>query len=478
MKRSELFFNIAAIPTDIISLAIAGLISFYIRTRVLNRPIYYHLTFHSFAFFCLAALPGVLLIFALFGLYNLRGTRQFYFEFRKIVASVSFSLFIVILVFFFDQAIFPSRFILLSIWVGGIFLATLGRYVLTSIQRIFLKRGLGLHKIVIIDGPKSDSSIINAYKTNPSLGYKIVTVMEESPTILEELEKLYFSEPAAFEEILQANPYLDQDLNLQLVEFARNKGLLFSFVPNLFDSQRNMIDLESVNGLPVIVLKNTPIEGWGKIEKRIFDIIISSVALLISSPIFLIVAIAVKLDSKGKVLYAAPRGGYHKDFTFYKFRTMYSHMSVGPGYGGEEAEELRKKLWKVNVRGGESGPFLKIKDDPRVTRVGRILRKTKLDEIPQFINVLKGEMSLVGPRAHVIDEVDRYRDKYRRLFSIRPGIFGLSQIAQLSWADLPFEEEVRLNTFYIENWSLLMDISILIKSFWNIFFGKKQREDY
>jgi lipopolysaccharide/colanic/teichoic acid biosynthesis glycosyltransferase len=239
-----------------------------------------------------------------------------------------------------------------------------------------------------------------------------------------------------------------------------------------------MIDLESVNGLPVIVLKNTPIEGWGKIEKRIFDIIISSVALLISSPIFLIVAIAVKLDSKGKVLYAAPRGGYHKDFTFYKFRTMYSHMSVGPGYGGEEAEELRKKLWKVNVRGGESGPFLKIKDDPRVTRVGRILRKTKLDEIPQFINVLKGEMSLVGPRAHVIDEVDRYRDKYRRLFSIRPGIFGLSQIAQLSWADLPFEEEVRLNTFYIENWSLLMDISILIKSFWNIFFGKKQREDY
>jgi lipopolysaccharide/colanic/teichoic acid biosynthesis glycosyltransferase len=157
---------------------------------------------------------------------------------------------------------------------------------------------------------------------------------------------------------------------------------------------------------------------------------------------------------------------------------MFKHLSVGEDFGGQEAEKIRLELWKKNDRGGESGPFLKIKDDPRVTKVGKFLRRSKLDEIPQFWNVLKGDMSMVGPRAHVLDEVGKYRDRYPRMFSIKPGIFGLSQIAQVSWPDLPFDEEIRLNTFYIENWSLWLDIKILAKSFWLLFFAKKPKADY
>jgi lipopolysaccharide/colanic/teichoic acid biosynthesis glycosyltransferase len=165
-----------------------------------------------------------------------------------------------------------------------------------------------------------------------------------------------------------------------------------------------------------------------------------------------------------------------KDFTFYKFRSMYTHLSNG--LGGEEAEKVREELWKHNDRGGAESPFLKIKNDPRITRVGKIIRKTKLDEIPQFWNVLRGDMSLVGPRAHMVDEVERYRNKYRRMFSIKPGIFGVSQIAQMSWPDLPFEEEIRLNTYYIENWSLWLDIKTLYKSAYLIALGTKPKEDY
>ena len=146
--------------------------------------------------------------------------------------------------------------------------------------------------------------------------------------------------------------------------------------------------------------------------------------------------------------------------------------------GGEEAEKFREQLWEKNDRGGKDAPFLKIKDDPRVTRVGRILRKTKLDELPQFWNVFRGDMSLVGPRAHVLDEVARYRSRYRRMFSIKPGIFGVSQIAQMAWPDLPFDEEIRLNTYYIENWTLWMDISVLFKSAYQIVFGAKPKENY
>jgi exopolysaccharide biosynthesis polyprenyl glycosylphosphotransferase len=478
MKRSELFFNIIAIPTDIITLAMAGLVSFYIRIHLSHRQILSGLTFHSFAEFALLALPGVLLIFSLCSLYNLKSTRKFSNEFARIIVAVSMSLFVMMVIFFFNESIFQSRFILLGIWVNGIILITIGRYLLRVIQLLFLRHGYGQHKIAIIAGPKADATVVNIYKNNPKMGYRVVAVLEDSPKLIEDLEALYTAQGFGFEEILQANPYLSQDVNLELVNFARNKGLNFSFVPNFFDAQREVVDTELVNGLPIIFLKNTPLDGWGKIAKRIFDIVLSLLALIITSPVFLVVAIVIKLDSPGKVLYAAPRGGHRKDFTFYKFRTMYKHLSVGNGYGGEEAEHIRQELWKQNVRGGEDGPFLKIKDDPRVTRFGRFLRKSKLDEIPQFINVLKGEMSLVGPRAHVIDEVTRYRAQYRRLFSVRPGIFGLSQIAQLSWPDLPFEEEVRLNTYYIENWSIWTDIVILVKCFWEILFGKKQDENY
>jgi len=220
------------------------------------------------------------------------------------------------------------------------------------------------------------------------------------------------------------------------------------------------------------------LDGWGRVAKRILDIAASFICLVVTSPFFLLIAIAIKINSPGKVIYSAVRGGRGKDFKFYKFRSMYSHLSVGEDYGGEQAEKIRQELWKKNERGGESGPFLKIKHDPRVTKVGRFLRKTKLDEIPQFWNVLKGDMSMVGPRAHVLDEVGRYRNRYRRMFSIKPGIFGMSQIAQIGMPDLPFEEEIALATYYIENWSLWLDIKILTKSFWLLLFGSKSREDY
>ncbi len=477
MKRSELLFNIVSIPVDIIALFLAALLSFYIRLQVTQRfPIIFIPDLHNYIKIIAAVIPVMLAIFGLYGLYSLKGTRKFPQELARIANAISMGLFLIVLIFFFDQNIFPSRLVILIGWIFAILFVAIFRFILKRVQVYFLGRGLGLHKLVILTGSQAEVSLVEEIKNNREHGYDVVAQMPNGEHVLAELERLYGG--GNLEEILQADANVNSDLNLKLVEFARNKGLRYSFVPNLFEVQRNAIETESIEGIPVISLRNTPLDGWGKVYKRVFDIVVALVCLVLTSPLFLVLAILIKLDSPGKVLYAAPRGGRGKDFTFYKFRSMYSHLSVGEQYGGEEAEKMRHELWKVNARGGENGEFLKIKNDPRVTRMGRFLRKTKLDEIPQFINVLKGDMSMVGPRAHVIDEVERYRNRYRRMFTVKPGIFGLSQIAQLSWPDLPFEEEIKLNTYYIENWSIWLDLIVLMKSFYYLFLAPKAKEDY
>lgn len=478
MKRSELLFNVLSVPLDGVLLLLAGVLAFQSRIYFADfvGPIVYQLQLFEFILVALPAIATLLVVFAFLGLYGQTGTRSFLPEAGKIFLGVSVALFVVMVLFFFNQTLFPSRFIILATWGLGIILVVLGRWFLLHLQRYLLTKGYGLHRLVVINGNLKESKTIELVLKDKIFGYEVVEEISYSSDTLERLDKMYLEK--GVDEIMQANTTLSDADNLKILQFARNKGLQFSFVPNLFEVQRNVVEVMSLAGVPVIALKNSPLDGWGRVAKRLLDIAASAICLVITAPFFLIISIAIKLDSAGPVIYPALRGGRGRDFWFYKFRTMYTHMSVGAGFGGDEAEKLRQELWKKNDRGGADGPFLKIKNDPRVTRVGKILRKTKLDEIPQFWNVLKGDMSMVGPRAHVLDEVDRYRNSYRRMFSIKPGIFGMSQIAQMGLPDLPFEEEVRLNTYYIENWSLWLDITILARSFYYLFFAKKPKEDY
>jgi lipopolysaccharide/colanic/teichoic acid biosynthesis glycosyltransferase len=211
-------------------------------------------------------------------------------------------------------------------------------------------------------------------------------------------------------------------------------------------------------------MRNTKLSGWGRVMKRIFDIAVSSIALVVLSPLFLIVALLIKIeDPKSGILWlylddgktVAKRVGYmRKLFYCFKFRTMKpkSHMM--------RYNELSKR----DIRGDE---LVKIGNDPRITKVGRILRRFDIDELPQLINVMIGNMSLVGPRPHLPEEVARYKNHHQFVFNIKPGVTGLSQISGRS--DLSFENEVKLDSYYIENWSLLMDIKIILKTVFVVF---------
>jgi lipopolysaccharide/colanic/teichoic acid biosynthesis glycosyltransferase len=195
--------------------------------------------------------------------------------------------------------------------------------------------------------------------------------------------------------------------------------------------------------------------------KKLVDILAASLLIIITFPIMFIIGVAIKIESRGPVLYKSKRvGKYGKLFTFLKFRSMYTHLSVG--YGGKEAEDLYNKLIQsdANIR---QGVLPKIHNDPRVTRVGRFIRKTSLDELPQFFCVVRGTMSLVGPRPHLPNEVKNYESRQKRLLSIRPGITGYAQV--FGRDNLDFDEEAKLDLYYIQNRSLFLDVYIILATF-------------
>ena len=193
-------------------------------------------------------------------------------------------------------------------------------------------------------------------------------------------------------------------------------------------------------------------------DPRMFDVVLSVIALVILSPLFLSIALLIKLDSQGTVLYKSRRIGWRKQFLMVcKFRSMIRN-----------ADALKQKLEEQSHR--VDGPLFKVKNDPRVTRTGKFLRRYSIDEWPQLLNVLKGNMSLVGPRPHLPEEVDKYTDFQKRVFAVKPGITGLAQISGRS--DLPFDEEVRLDLQYVEEWSPWLDLWILWRTVWVVLRGE------
>ena len=225
---------------------------------------------------------------------------------------------------------------------------------------------------------------------------------------------------------------------------------------------------ENIDNIIALEYKHSTLDGRSIVLKRIFDFIGATFFIILLSPLLIVLAILIRIDSPGPAIYKSKRvGKAGKLFTFFKFRSMYTHLSVG--YGGKEADELYKKLIDsdANVR---DDILPKIQNDPRVTRMGKFIRKTSLDELPQLFCVLRGSMSLIGPRPHLPNEVKKYESRQKRLFSIKPGITGYAQV--FGRTDLDFEEEAKLDLYYIQNRNIFMDFYIVFATLGVVFKWK------
>ncbi len=457
MKKSEIFFGIIKVPLDLITTILAFLAAYQLRliTEPINgiaKPIDYSVlpTVKEYLNFSIIAAIALVIIFAIGKMYALKTTIDFRKEARKILIFGGIWAMAMITYFFFTRTFPFSRLATLYSWGLTFGLLISVRGLIRIIQLQLLKLGIGQRHLIFIGNNKITEDIKTNLCKNPN--YKIIGIIGNTT----ELKNIVKKE--RIDEIIQTRSDITESQSVDILEICDLHHINYRFIPDLIEMRRTNIEVNTISGIPIINLKPTPLDGWGRVSKRIMDIIGASLAMIILSPILLITAIAIKIDSKGPILFSrlddgspAKRIGHKgKPFRFYKFRSMHP-----------KTDHLRyTKLSQKNTR--KDGPLVKIKNDPRVTRVGRFIRRYSIDELPQLWNVLTGDLSMVGPRPHLPEEVAQYKNYQKFVLTIKPGLTGLPQISGRS--DLNFEDEIKLDRYYIENWSIWLDLKIIFKT--------------
>ncbi|MEE2754835.1 MAG: sugar transferase [Candidatus Latescibacterota bacterium] len=346
-----------------------------------------------------------------------------------------------------------SRIVLAQSWLLSIMALTAWHIVFDLILSAFRRRGYGLTQVLIVGGDAFGRSFHELLSQNPELGYASEGMVAEDQIELlaDRLQR------ASVDEVMLASLEMDSQEILAVMATCQERSVRFSMVPNLFNVLTSRIQVREIAGVPIFAIDERIFLRSSRILKRSIDLTIGTISLVLASPVIALVSLLIKLDSRGPVVLAQTRiGKGSRPFTVFKFRSM-----------RHDAEAMLDELSHLNE---SKGPIFKIREDPRLTRVGRVIRKLSIDELPQLINVFKGEMSLVGPRPPLPSEVDQYATWQRKRFEVLPGITGLAQISGRS--DLSFDETLRFDFYYIENWSPLMDIKIMLKTLPSVIMGR------
>lgn len=449
MRKNDLAYNISLIIIDLLMLVSAAFAAYFLRLSHFItdiRPVLFNITMGRM--FTLAAVISIFLvvIFALSGLYNIRRTTPVFQEIAKVAIAVSAGVAMIIIAMFFQREWFDSRFILLTAWVLAILFAGTGRMAMRFARRfVFHRNGLGVENILVLGQGEKASLIKNQIAQNRRLGLKLVDLLD-TPDV-ELIKSLHADQ--GIHRVLAADTGFDRLAVMKVVNFCEENGIQFSYVPDMLGAIIAEMSLDIVEGIPVVSVKPSPLDGWAKVIKRGFDVLFSLFGLIILSPLFIIFALRIKWESEGPVLVKLKRVSNGQEFDLYKFRSMINN-----------ADKYKEFLSEFNER--KDGPLFKMANDPRITKTGKFMRARRLDELPQLINIVKGDLSLVGPRPHESKEIEQYKDYHKKVLAIKSGVTGMAQVSGAS--DLPFEEEVKLDRYYIENWSLKLDFIIMFKT--------------
>lgn len=385
----------------------------------------------------------------------------------KATSTSAFLLMIVSAMFAFTSV--TNRIVLIT-WIGTTLLGALSRIIARRFMSVVRRSGYNYRHLLIIGTNTEAQQLATRLEGLPELGYKIVGFISEEPaaansTVINGLKVIgsladvqRVLETGPVDEIIICLPMREHVATVfDVVRLAQELGIVLRLFPD--DSSARILSrvyVETFDGAPVVTLfRETMLLQL--LFKRVLDFIVSFICLVILSPLLLLIATLIKVTSPGPVLFVQRRVGMNKrTFNLYKFRSMYM-----------DAEKRRHELEALNEM---DGPVFKIKNDPRITPIGRFIRKTSIDELPQLMNVLRGQMSLVGPRPPLPDEVDKYDWLYRKRLSIKPGITCLWQISGRN--HISFKQWMAMDREYIDNWSIWLDLRILAKTVPSVLFGR------
>lgn len=468
MKRFQLFLMVIQVPLDFVLLLCAGISAYFLRfsswaleLKAVSFTLSMGEFIHRAIWFALLSL----VFFAVLGLYRPNPNRKLGTDIVRIFLALSSSVAVVALYIMFTQQLFDSRFLVAASYAFAFFYMSFGRFFMWVIRRACFRMNIGQRKVALIGNDAIASELKSTLEMQPELGYCISDVFEKFDTATK--EKLEKNLP---DEIMFANPRAHEKESLRALQFANAHHITFKYSADLFSTLSANTAMYPIGSIPIVELKRTALDGWGSVIKRIFDVVLSFFVIVLVSPIMLVTAIIILIETGRPIIYKNERVGIHgKKFFTLKFRSMYQKDSTGAQFGGTKAEAKEREL--IKKQSMKAGPIYKIQNDPRVTPFGRFIRRWSIDELPQFFNVFVGDMSIVGPRPHQPREVELYEEAYRKVFALKPGISGLSQVSGRS--DLSFEDEMRLDVLYIEKWSLGLDIIIFLKTPFILFKKRK-----
>ncbi|MCL4079022.1 sugar transferase [Coriobacteriia bacterium Es71-Z0120] len=451
--------------SDVVALSMSAALATYLRFETFNARLGIERLPQSASYYEAMWAFVALAVLALWreGLYDLERLTWGAGEFSRIARATALAALGFVLLSFWLKLPGLSRAWLLLVTGISFAVVSIGRLVVRTVLRALRRRGVLLRTALIVGSNPEAAEIARILRLHPEAGLRPVgclasshaeflplTYCDENTPMLGEAQQLREVVAAhAIDTAIIATTAFDHEIVSRMIAELRDTGVTILLSSGLFDILTSRVLVKEVAGVPLISVRSVSFSPQNAMIKRAFDLVMASAIVVAGMPLWLLIAAAIRIDSPGPVLFKQERVGRGgRRFLMYKFRSMF-----------RDAEERLAEVLDANEA---DGPLFKMKDDPRVTRVGKWLRRYSIDEFPQLLNVLKGEMSLVGPRPPLPRETEAYSERDWQRMQVLPGMTGLWQVSGRS--HLTFEEMVRLDLFYIENWSVTFDLALMLRT--------------
>lgn len=476
-RRLRVALLAARVLGDGMLLVIASLTAYWLRfevelggstgTAASNLPLQVFILYYLLTYVATS-----MLWFQMRGLYALPRGASWLAHMRVISSAALTSMSLLVLGTLLFNATLPSRLLLLFLWLSTIAIFATERLLYRELRVKIWQRGINIRRVLVVGAGIAGQRIMKDIVERTSLGYELIGYVADSDhehgTLnwkvpinsrlgcrlrrlgdVKDVQEIMYGRERPLHEVIVALPATRHTEILSIVDSCRECGIEFRLVPDLFEMHFSEVRMDALNGVPLIGVKDVALRGFNLFLKRLLDLALAAGMLAIMAIPMLIIAAVIRSSSPGPIFFRQQRVGKGgRLFTCYKFRSMY--------------QDAEKHLDEIRHLNEVDGPIFKMKDDPRITAVGKVLRRASLDELPQIFNILKGEMSWVGPRPPIPAEVARYDEWHHKRLEVTPGLTGLWQVSGRS--NLSFDEMVKLDLYYAESWSLSLDLTVILRT--------------